>query len=116
MAITKKINFTGFKITKTLTISDNFINTFGLTPHVYLYFGTSQNSPSEWIDLGDLSGDKTVDRSGTYGVDYIAYGFFANELSQTQKEFLIQRKIGKEQCDKIFYENSAEFYRNVLTK
>lgn len=31
-------------------------------------------------------------------------------------EFLIQRKIGKRQCDKIFYENSAEFYRNVLTK
>lgn len=90
MAITKKINFTSFKITKTLTISDNFINTFGLTPHVYLYFGTNQNSPSEWIDLGDLSGDKTVDKSGTYGLDYIVYGFFANELSQTQKEFLIQ--------------------------
>ena len=31
-------------------------------------------------------------------------------------EFLIQRKIGKEQCDKIFYENSAEFYSNVMTK
>lgn len=90
MAITKSINFKSFGVTKTLSISDNFINTFGLTPHVYLYHGTNQNSPSDWIDLGDLSSSKTVDKSGTYGIDFIAYGFFANELSQTQQEFLIQ--------------------------
>lgn len=90
MAITKSINFTGFGVTKTLSISDNFINTFGVTPNVYLFYGTNQNSPSDWIDLGDLSSDKTVSKSGSYGTDYISYGFFTNELSQTQKEFLIQ--------------------------
>lgn len=90
MAITKTINFTTLGITKTLTISDNFINTFGTTPNIYLYYGTSENSPSNWIDLGDLSSDKTVSQSGSYGFNYIAYGFFSSELSQTQKEFLIQ--------------------------
>lgn len=90
MAITKTINFTTLGITKTLTISDSFINTFGTTPNIYLYYGTSENSPSSWIDLGDLSSDKTVSKSGSYGLNYIAYGFFSNELSQTQKEFLVQ--------------------------
>lgn len=90
MAITKSIKFTSLGVTKTLSISDNFINIFGLTPNVYLFYGNSSNSISDWMDLGDLSSDKTVSKSGSYGIDYIAYGFFTNELSQTQTEFLIQ--------------------------
>ena len=90
MAITKSINFTGFGVTKTLSISDNFINTFGTKPQVYLFYGTSNNSITDWIKLGDLSSSFNTTKTGTYGFSYIAFGFFYNELSQTQKEFLIQ--------------------------
>lgn len=90
MAITKSIDFKGFGITKTLSISDNFINTFGITPKVYLFYGKSSSSISDWIDLGDLSSSFSTTKTGTYGFSYVAFGFFYNELSQAQKEFLIQ--------------------------
>lgn len=106
MAITKSINFKGFGVTKTLSISDNFINTFGLTPHVYLFFGTSANSISEWLDLGDLSSSSNTEKTGTYGFSYIAFGFFYNELSQTQKEFLIQTA-------NIIYNPQTTYHFNV---
>ena len=106
MAITKSINFKGFGVTKTLSISDNFINTFGITPNVYLFYGTSNKSINDWIKLGDLSSSFNTVKTGTYGFSYIAFGFFFNELSQAQKEFLIQTA-------NIIYNPQTTYHFNV---
>lgn len=106
MAITKSINFKGFGVTKTLTISDNFINTFGVTPEVYLFFGTSANSINDWLKLGDLSNSFNTTKTGTYGFSYIAFGFFYNELSQAQKEFLTQTA-------NIIYDPQTTYHFNI---
>lgn len=106
MAITKSINFKSLGVTKTLSISDNFINTFGVTPQVYLFYGTSADSISDWLQLGDLSKSFNTTKTGSYGFSYIAFGFFYNELSQAQKEFLIQTA-------NILYDSQTTYHFNV---